>query len=172
VPEKLARVIARALQRERSERYANADDMLADLDAVQRQSRALATKTRTTAGVWVDAPQRAQPDRYRTLVYAIVAALAGFSLAAYFVARGGAPNEAQPSPAALPVAAPSPAATPSALPPSAPTPAAPAASAGTQPSAKLTPSKPHDAARPPLKKALPAASAGVAGSLGLSTREP
>ena len=39
-------------------------------------------------------------------------------------------------------------------------------------SAKLTPSKPHDAARPPLKKALPAASAGVAGSLGLSTREP
>jgi serine/threonine protein kinase len=172
VPEKLARVIARALQRERSERYANADDMLADLDAVQRQSRALATKTRTTAGVWVDAPQRAQPDRYRTLVYAIVAALAGFSLAAYFVARGGAPNEPQPSPAALPVAAPSPAATPSALPPSEPTPAAPAASTGTQPSAKLTSSKPHDAARPPLKKALPAASAGVAGSLGLSTREP
>jgi eukaryotic-like serine/threonine-protein kinase len=172
VPEKLARVIARALQRERSERYANADDMLADLDAVQRQSRALATKTRTATGVWVDAPKHAQPDRYRTLVYAIVAALAGFSLAAYFVARGGAPNEPQPGPAALPVAAPSPAATPSTLPPSAPTPLAPAASTDAKPSAKLTPSKPHDAARPPLKKPVPAASAGVAGSLGLSTREP
>src|SRR5215207_9706926 len=136
VPEKLARVIARALQRERNERYSNADDMLADLDAVQRESRALATKTRATAGVWASAPEGALSDRYRTLVYAIVAALAGFSLAAYFVTRGNAVPERQPSPAALPVTATSLATTPSASLPSPSIAATPAASVDTKPSAK------------------------------------
>jgi serine/threonine protein kinase len=172
VPEKLARVIARALQRDRSERYSNADDMLADLHAVQRESRALATKTRATASAWVGTPESARPERYRTLVYAIVAALAGFSVAAYFVTRGGAPNEPHPSPAALPAAAAPLAATPSALQPSPPATPAPTASTDAKSSAKATQSRPHDAARPPLKKPRPAASAGVAGSLGLSTREP
>jgi serine/threonine-protein kinase len=172
VPEKLARVIARALQRDRSERYSNADDMLADLDAVRRESRALATKTRATARVWHGTPESARPERYRTLVYAIVAALAGFSLAAYFITRRSAPSEPQPSPVVLPAAAAPLAEPPSAPPPSPPATAAPAASTDAKPSAKVTNSKPHDAARPPLKKPLPAASAGVAGSLGLSTREP
>ena len=165
-------MIARALQRDRNERYPSADDMLADLDAVQRESRALATKTRATTGVWLGSPERARPERYRTLVYAIIAALAGFSVAAYFITRGSAPSEPQPSPAALPLAAAPLAATPSALPPSPPATAAPTAGTDAKPSVKVTQSKPHDAARPPHKKPVPAASAGVAGSLGLSTREP
>jgi eukaryotic-like serine/threonine-protein kinase len=172
VPEKLARVIARALQRDRSERYSNAEDMLADLDAVRRESRALATKTRATARAWAGAPERARPERYRTLVYAIVAALAGFSVAAYFITRRSGPSEPPPSPVVLPAAAAPLAETPSAPPPSPPATAAPAASTDAKPSARVTHSKPHDAARPPLKKPVPAASAGVAGSLGLSTREP
>ena len=173
VPEKMARVIARALRRERSERYANAEDMLADLDAVQHESRALAPRTGATAGVWVDTPRGAQRERYRTLVYAIVAALAGFSVAAYFVARGGPPREPQARPALPePEPAPLPARTPVALPPSPPPSVTPVASTVTKPSVKVTASKPHDAPRTPLKKPVPAASAGVAGSLGLSTREP
>jgi serine/threonine protein kinase len=171
VPEKLARVIARALRRDRSERYADADDMLADLNAVQHESRALASKTRGTAGVWLHTPDGGQRARYRTLVYAIVAALAGFSVAAYFVARGDAPNEPRARPA-LPDAATLPARTPSTLPPSPPPSVTPVASTGTKPSVKVTASKPHEASRAPQKKPMPAASAGVAGSLGLSTREP
>jgi serine/threonine-protein kinase len=172
VPEKLARVIARALQRDRNERYSNADDMLADLNAVQRESGALATKTRTAAGVSIGAPKNAHPERYRTFVYATVAALAGFSVAAYFVTRGSAPTEPQPSPATPPIAATLHATTPSASASGPPASAAATASTDTKPSAKVTQNKPHDAARLPLKKPAPAASAGVAGSLGLSTREP
>jgi serine/threonine protein kinase len=172
VPEKLARVIARALQRERAERYASAVDMLEDLDAVQRESRALATKTRSVAGVWAQAPNSSQPERYRTLVYAIVAGLAGFSVAAYFVARA-APTGPEPHPGALPVAADSSLSTaPSAHTPSLPATAMPAAGTDDRPKARVLPGKSHEAVRPAPKKPPPAASAGVAGSLGLSTREP
>lgn len=172
VPEKLARVIARALKRERSERYQNAVDMLDDLDAVQRASRALATKTRSSAGVWAAAPASTQPERYRTLVYAIVAALAGFSIAAYFVARG-APLQPEPSRAAQPASTEAAlATTPSPLLPILSASAAAVASADERPSAKVTQAKSHEAPKPPAKKPPPAGSAGVAGSLGLSTREP
>ena len=169
VPEKLARVIARALRRDREERYGSAEEMLEDLDAAMRESRALSTKTRTTAGVWVNAPKSlGGADRYRTLVYAIVAALGGFAVAAYFVARGSAaPVEpsALPKPAAAgpdldPRAAPLESATlPSAAPATFPAPSAVAKPGGKPP-------------KTAGKKAGPAGSAGVAGGLGLSTREP
>ena len=95
VPEKLAQVIARALKRERDERYASAGDMLVDLEATLRESRALATKTRSSAGAFHgNVPSSSASDRYRTLVFAVVAALGGFSVAAYFVARG---NPSEPS---------------------------------------------------------------------------
>jgi serine/threonine protein kinase len=190
VPEKLAQVIARALRRDRDERYASAQDMLADLEATLRESRALATKTRTSAGVWLDQPPRSAPsERYRTAVFAVVAALGGFAVAAYFVARG--PSVSPESSAALqdPVSTsgwPQPRATPSQ-----PSPAT-SASAPTTTVAKISAKAPSSAkeATPPAKVAekpaphpvsvhkpvaktpAPAASAGVAGSLGLSTREP
>jgi eukaryotic-like serine/threonine-protein kinase len=175
VPEKLARVIARALQRERTERYQSAADMLEDLDAALRESRALSVKTRASAGVPVDSVRSSAPDRYRTLVFAIVAALGGFALAAYFVARGSLPAE----PAAGPTAAPSALAEP--LPAAAARPEASVAEAPvtmtsavkrTPVPAKVAPSKPSDTPKPAGKKPAPAPSAGVAGSLGLSTREP
>jgi serine/threonine-protein kinase len=169
VPEKLARVIARALRRERHERYQSADEMLEDLDAAMRESRGLSMKTTRSAGAgWVEAPRsRAGAERFRTLVYAIVAALGGFAVAAYFVARGAA-APVQPLP-------PSPARAPSEVVPDAPaSPAAPmvsvrepvsqAASAVPKPTVKVT--------KAGGKTAAPARSAGVAGGLGLSTREP
>jgi serine/threonine protein kinase len=176
VPEKLAQVVARALRRDRDERYSSAEDMLADLEATLHASRALATKTRSAAGAGLrPTPNGAQAERFRTLVFAVVAALGGFALAAYFVARGGGtPEAASPaSPASPDAGAVSrlPAPLGSHLPIAAELPAVP--SVAPKAVLKLGPGKPHDAAsKPGSKKPLPATSAGVAGSLGLSTREP
>jgi serine/threonine protein kinase len=175
VPEKLARVIARALERDREQRYQSAADMLEDLDAAQGESRALAVKTRTSAGVWLPAPKSSSADRYRTVVFAIVAALGGFAVAAYFVARGSLPAEPLPTPPAPAASAgstptPEPALTAEVEAALAARPAV--ASSQAKPAVKLAPTKTHDAPKPAAKKPAPAASAGVAGSLGLSTREP
>src|SRR6478752_347243 len=75
VPEGLARVIARALRRDRAERYGSAAEMLSDVEgALSRPSEA--------------APSSAAPQRYRAPVLAVVAALGGFAIAAYLVTRG------------------------------------------------------------------------------------
>jgi serine/threonine protein kinase len=176
VPEKLARVIARALQRDRDARYQSAPDMLEDLDAALRDSRALSVETRASSGVWLDAPKSSHAERYRTLVFAIVAALGGFAVAAYFVARGSSPAEPAPLP---PAAAAAPltsrdhaaAAGPEASTPP-PPPVATSSTVKPVPTAKLSPGKLGDTPKPAGKKPAPAGSAGVAGSLGLSTREP
>jgi eukaryotic-like serine/threonine-protein kinase len=178
VPEKLARVIARALCRERDERYPSASEMLTDLEATLRESRQLSTKTRTSAGVWLDtAPKSSAPDRYRTLVFAVVAALGGFAVAAYLVARGasgGSPTDLQPARAASVSLAPrpSPLASQPAAPADAPEPAASTAVTTKPAGQKLTQAKAQELLKPGAKKPPPVSSAGVAGGLGLSTREP
>jgi serine/threonine protein kinase len=171
VPEKLAQVIARALKRERDERYASAGDMLADLEATLRESRQLATKTRSSATAFTDSgPKSAGAERYRTLVFAVVAALGGFSVAAYFVARGEAPSQPLVAPlASSRELAPHPSAFVAEGPV---TSAAPTPSAAEKPPLKLAQGKAHDGAKSASKKPAPAPSAGVAGGLGLSTREP
>jgi serine/threonine protein kinase len=173
VPEKLSRVVARALRRERDERYESAQDMLSDLEAALRDSRALSTKTRAASGAWLNAPKRPGAERYRTLVFAVVAALGGFAVAAYLIARGrGASPE--PVTASAPTSA---SAGPQPLASSAGAPA-PAPSAATLASADIAKALPSPATprgrepKPVVKKAAPAGSAGVAGTLGLSTREP
>lgn len=173
VSEKLSRVVARALKRERAERYDSAGDMLADLEATLHESRALAVKTRTSPGVWLDSgPKSAPPDRYRTLVWVVVAALGGFSVAAYFVARGNGTPAIEATPGAVaskPVAA----APPS---PSTPLPASSGVTpvaAVNKPAAKTPTGKvARETTKPTEKKPAGAPSAGVAGGLGLSTREP
>ena len=178
-PEKLARVVARALKRERDERYASASEMLSDLEAAPRESQKLSTKTRSSAGVWVDsAAKGSAADRYRTVVFAVVAALGGFAVAAYLVARGASSSDArqpQPTPAASAKLAAPPAAL-ATQPAAASQSPGPAASAGVAPrpasSQKLTQAKAQELLKPGAKRPAPVSSAGVAGGLGLSTREP
>jgi serine/threonine protein kinase len=170
VPEKLAQVIARALKRERDERYASAGDMLVDLEATLHESRQLATKTRNTATAFANGgPKSAGAERYRTVVFAVVAALGGFSVAAYFVARG---EQAPPSPLAAPLGSVDLAPHPSAVSEGPVTTVAPTPSATEKPPLKLAQGKAHDSAKSASKKPTAAPSAGVAGGLGLSTREP
>ena len=173
VPEKLARVVARALRRERDERYESAQDMLADLEAALRESRALSTKTRATGGVLLDAPKSAAADRYRTLVFAVVAALGGFAVAAYLVARGSARPEPATAATAM-LAGAAPVSSARALATEAPVASAapPASSTADKPRTSVTQARAHEPLKPSSKKPAPAGSAGIAGGLGLSTREP
>jgi hypothetical protein len=175
-------------KRERAERYQSAVEMLEDLDAAMRESGALSALTRKSGGVWVEAPKsQTGQDRFRTLVFAIVAALGGFALAAYFVARGAArPVEplAAPEPPAGSVLPPLGAASAPLPPPASARPAAP--SKPTAPSSKPSAPLPKAVTRPatntqkpgvqptkPAEKNPPATRpAGVASGLGLSTREP
>jgi len=177
VPEKLARVIARALERDRQQRYQSADELLADLEAALRDSRALAVKTRTSGATWVKPPPRASSlDRYRALVLGLVAALGGFAVAAYLVTRGGEPS---PNAVAASTAASLSADPPASLRPEATTSAMPPAASGTgtpqtpaRPASKASLGKQPDKLKPAPRPPRPTASAGVAGGLGLSTREP
>ncbi len=170
VPERLARVIARALERERDQRYQSADELLADLESALRESRALLAKPRAQAA----APgARLKPERYRTLVMGVVAALGGFATAAYLVATGDEPPTPLATPRSVVLAA-------SARPPVLPTTNAPA-----EPSTRATPAgtptstlgrssvpKSTDKGKPTAGRPSAQASPGVAGTLGLSTREP
>lgn len=157
VPPELAEVIARALRRDRTARYASASEMLAALEALNGSRKLTAPAPAAT------------PERYRTLVFAVVAALGGFAVAAYLVARGSqvaAPEAASASPRTAPLTAHTQLlGSEQAI--------APIASVETKPIGKARAPKSHDApAKAPAKKAPPATSAGVAGGLGLSTREP
>ena len=160
IPAELAEVIARALRRDRAERYGSASEMLAALDALNGARQ-------------LDPPRSSKattPERYRALVLAFVAALAGFAVAAYLIARGrrmGAPEAALPvrEPASAPALAPNSLGSTPTL--------APAASVEERPAPQARAAKSPDVpAKTPVKKARPATSAGVAGGLGLSTREP
>jgi serine/threonine-protein kinase len=168
VPERLARLIARALRRDRQERYASASEMLSELEASLGDSPALATSN----GVERDSARGSAPQRYRTLVFALVAALGGFAVAAHLVTRARRDNDGASASARAPVAA---ATTLSAdaAPPASAAPAPPQPPGGAdKPLLKPAPSKLRETLKTAVKKPVPATSAGVAGGLGLSTREP
>jgi eukaryotic-like serine/threonine-protein kinase len=158
VPDKLARVIAQALRRDREQRYASASDMLVELEASLGESR-----DRTPMG----AASLSAPPRYHTLVFAVVAALGGFAIAAYLVTRAKPDNSTSTSASA-------PAVIHAELAPPPPVASAPPPlpSVVEKPAVKSTPPKLHDSPKPTPKRPAPATSGGVAGGLGLSTREP
>jgi eukaryotic-like serine/threonine-protein kinase len=166
VPAALSRVVARALRRDRAERYQSAGEMLADLER-SLTARSEAVPKSVSAG-------RAKPERFRAAVLALVAALGGFAIAAHFVDRA-----ASPSPdAALLASAPARAEPATEATASSPTPAPTARPTSTTPSVpektteRVATAKSREATKPRTKPPTPAPTPGVAGGLGLSTREP
>jgi serine/threonine protein kinase len=175
VPEKLANVVARALRRDRDERYPNAQEMLADLEGALRESGAPSTKTHATAGLWLNASQGKSGDasRYRTVVFTVVAALGGFAIAAYLIARGASPRiEAGAPPTAVLVGVVPPPSAPAAATLAPASSLAPLVPSADKPRISASPTRAHEPLKPGPRKTPPVPSAGVAGSLGLSTREP
>jgi len=169
VSPELARVVARALERERDARFANASEMLAALDV-------------PGAGALTPVNRRA---RSRTLAFGALAALGGFAVTAGLIASRRTSEGSAPAPAnALVRAEPAPSA---AGPVVTPVLDAPLDSAGPPGRVTATASAPGAALAPPAaptkaKKSAPERKhrgdgttrdeTGVASSLHLSTREP
>jgi serine/threonine protein kinase len=176
VPDKLARVVSRALARDRTQRYQTAEELLRDLEASLGQEPALLAEAKTPSPAWTGSAQPPKSQRFQTVVLGVVAGLGGFAVAAYFATRpsgsaqelGGVPVTAAaaripgPSSSVVPLSSPPPI---SLVVPSGPTPIKAAPNKGSKPSGsdkpKATSSRPGTPASP-----------GVAGGLDLSTREP
>jgi serine/threonine protein kinase len=183
-PEEVARVVARALARERDERLASALDFLEELGAT---AGAGAARVRTAGqrGASPDVASTTERIRLgarRTTVAAVLAALLGFTLTAVLVARKR-PGERVTSSASTSAARSTPSvngATPASsrvevLPLVETTLTVPSASSVPEPSASAAP-RPERRPLPSAKKSTEppkaASSGGVGKTLTLSTREP
>jgi serine/threonine protein kinase len=91
VPAELARVVHKALARDREQRFQTAEEFLNALEALATESNAGSAGTVASAS-------RTRPKRQGTLVAGLFAGLFGFALTAYFLtrARTGAQAEASP----------------------------------------------------------------------------
>jgi serine/threonine protein kinase len=168
VPAAVAALVGKALERDRDRRFQSAAEFLAAIAAAQGEALPEATPgalyaARTPADY---VKTRAfQPKRYGTLVAGIIATLSGFALTAYFVAQGGASqNAAKAAPVrALPTV---PAVTANSGSPT----VTPATTSATpvQPAPPARTTSAEKARRP----AAPKPSAHVAPGLQLSTKEP
>jgi eukaryotic-like serine/threonine-protein kinase len=171
VPEAVAALVARALQRDREQRFQSAREFanaVAELEG-RFSAEGIALTPRTDSREPVSA-QPARRQRYGTLVAGLIATLAGFALTAYLVAQGGT----SPSVGKEAASAPSSSTPALASVPSAPI-VLPVANAGTMSSVQsVPPARPSgpSGTEKPRRTAAPKASAHVASGLQLSTKEP
>jgi serine/threonine-protein kinase len=181
-PASLARVLERALAREREERIATARDFLEELGGNPGPPTAARARTAETAPLVSSTTERRRLGTRRTAVAGILAALGGFTLTAVLVARS---KSAHVEPSAEERATAAPVETPAtALPSPAPVEVVPLASAPVAVSAGAgATARPSSEARAPEHRARPSSSkpnaapspgpsAGVGRTLTLSTREP
>jgi eukaryotic-like serine/threonine-protein kinase len=172
VPEELARVIHRALERNRDHRFQSASDFL---EALEGYDQAPETKKEGAAKRAVSPEVRTA--RYRIVVGGIIAALAGFALAAYFIGKGEPQAEAEIAPKSIEPAE------PVAAIQAAPPPSVSPAETAVAPAVKAKPVGPSPTPRPvPSAEVAKAAAksgqgsakpqSGVVKSLGLSNKEP
>jgi serine/threonine protein kinase len=162
----VAALVARALQRERDQRFQSAREFLT---AISQLDAAHALDGVTTAAA-TNANSTAIPERkrYRTWVAGIVATLAGFALTAYFVAHNSDPSRLinrEASPEATRPPSPTPAVESAAIAPAV-LPVSSAASVAPQTSVRVPSTS---IVRRP---AAPKPSARAASGLQLSTKEP
>jgi serine/threonine-protein kinase len=179
VPEVLAKIIARALNRDRSHRFASAEEFLSELEPVLRELEANTNdRGRITGDSAVKVKRRAS---YGTFVLSALAMLSGFIVAAYFITTNRAAQRESVERSTTPALVATPAAPPKVSVSALPSPAAlPSASAEATPNTKgaQTPQPALAKKSAPKQKAatskslVPNATSGVARSLELSTREP
>ncbi|HEX2673568.1 MAG TPA: protein kinase [Polyangiaceae bacterium] len=159
----VAALVARALQREREQRFQSARDFLT---AISELDTAFAPDGGTPiASANTNAAAIPARKRYGTWVASIVATLAGFALTAYFVAHDNAPSPVSQEATRPPTLAPSLPATSAPLAPAV-VPVSSAASVAPQAPTRLP--SPSNVRRPPAPKP----STHVATGLQLSTKEP
>jgi serine/threonine-protein kinase len=185
-PKSLARLLERALARDRDARIGSAEEFLEGLGGAPSHAaaRAFTAKSGTDAPLVSSTTERRRVGSRRTVVAGVLAALLGFTLTAVLVARAKGPARA-PAAESLSSATPSVASalpTPTSTPvkvipltgvPSALAPAS--ASADPRPIERRTrpsPGKDQQAKAVPGRAAPSAADAGVGRTLTLSTREP
>jgi serine/threonine-protein kinase len=171
IPEAVAGLVSRALQRDRERRFQSAQEFLAAISELEGSVRdprrsGVARATRTPSADL--AGRMPEPrKRYGTLVAGIVATLAGFALTAYLVAQGSVrlpQNAVKGSSPAVSASAPLLAASGVPAPPDPPP--SSSAAVGRSPSARA------NAADKPRRPILAKPSGHVAGGLQLSTKEP
>jgi len=161
VPAPVAALVARALRRDRDQRFQSAQEFLNEISALE------GTATQTTGPSLSRSAPPAERRRYGTLVAGIIASLAGFASAAYFIARSstsssvGVSQEAtRPAPLAGASAVSSAVVAPLVLPVSSALSVSSAAPTRVPSSSNLR------------RPAAPKASSHVASGLQLSTKEP
>jgi hypothetical protein len=182
-PAGLARLLERALARDRNERIASAEEFLEGLSGGPLPAEVVRARTEPTApaGVVPSTTERRRLGTRRTAIAGVVAALLGFILTAMLVARGKATATAPPATSrnVAPPAAPAPPAPPvvevapvTNAPDPAPTPTASTGARASERKAHKSASKPNE---PPARSSASAstkADAGIGRTLTLSTREP
>jgi serine/threonine-protein kinase len=183
-PAGLARVLERALARDRDARIASAEDFLEELaggPAPAPVARAYTQASGTEAPLTSSTTERRRVGTRRTAVAGVMAALLGFTLTAILVARSKGPTpEAPPasrSTSAPPLASTAPPAVPTAVevvPVATAEIPMPEASATAAPSssARAADRRPRPNTGKPSSAPQATADAGVGRTLTLSTREP
>jgi eukaryotic-like serine/threonine-protein kinase len=184
-PASLARVVARALARDRDERVATAKDFLEMLGGNPGPPAAASAHTQGAgAELGSSTTERRRLGTRRTAVAGVIAALIGFTLTAVLVARGKSQHGGRSSESPARALAVETSANP-APPAATPVEVAPLASepAPARANVAVTPGRPSSEARVSERRARPSAakpsaatspapSAGVGRTLTLSTREP
>jgi len=171
VPEAVAALVSRALQRERAQRFQSAPEFLAAIAELEgtftHDGPSWVTPSAPRKVLTNDSAKSTQRRRYGTLVAGIIATLAGFALTAYLVAHGGVSSDPSKE------AAPRPSASSAALSGSVTQPSPPPTSSALRIEAGAGAPAPRlSGAEKPRRPVLPRPSAHVASGLQLSTKEP
>jgi serine/threonine-protein kinase len=182
VPLGLARLLERALARDRNERLASAEDFLQGLGGGPLPAEIVPARTEplAPAGVVPSTTERRRLGTRRTVIAGFLAALLGFTLTAVLVARSKAPEEATATPMTTVAPPPAPATAPPVLevvpvPTEAVTVPSASAENGTRAPerrARASAGKPTDPSPKSSATATTKADAGIGRTLTLSTREP
>src|SRR6185369_3622216 len=167
----VAALVARALQREREQRFQSAREFLTAVSELDTAYALEGVASVASANTHSAAPPARK--RYGTLVASVVASLTGFALTAYFVAHNNDPSQvisrdASQAATRPPTLSPTITVNSAAIAPIAPVVLPVSSAASVAPPAPVRVPSPNNVRRPPAPKP----STHIASGLQLSTKEP